>query len=73
MKRFKPLKALTLLLLLGFIWGSGYSLARYAMTHEVPPLGYSFWQALGPALLLTLSSLFTKDKPLWQRQYWPYF
>lgn len=73
MKRFKPLKALTLLVLLGFIWGSGYSLARYAMTHEVPPLGYSFWQALGPALLLTLSSLFTKDNPLWQRQNWPYF
>ncbi len=43
---------LSLLLLLGFIWGTGYSIARFAMTHDVPPLGYSFWQSLGPALLI---------------------
>lgn len=42
---------------LGFIWGSGYSLARYAMTHGVPTLGYSFWQSFGPALLLNLFCL----------------
>jgi len=48
----KPTHALTLLLLLGFIWGTGYSIARFATTHGVPPLGYSFWQALGPALFL---------------------
>ncbi len=23
------------------------------MTHQVPPSGYTFWQALGPALILT--------------------
>ncbi|MDX1836463.1 EamA/RhaT family transporter [Legionella taurinensis] len=73
MNSFNSLKALMLLILLGFIWGSGYSLARYAMTHDVPPLGYSFWQALGPAIILTLSGLFTKNNPLWQRQHWPYF
>jgi drug/metabolite transporter (DMT)-like permease len=47
-------KALTLLFLLGFIWGTGYSIARFATTHGVPSLGYSFWQAIGPALLLCL-------------------
>lgn len=48
--------ALGLLLLLGFIWGSGYSIARYVMTHGVSPIGYSFWQCLGPAILLGLLS-----------------
>lgn len=43
-----------LLITLGVIWGTGYSIARFAMTHGVPPLGYSFWQSLGPAILLSL-------------------
>ncbi len=50
------MKASTLSLLvlfaLGLIWGSGYSIARYAMTHGVPAAGYTFWQSLGPALIL---------------------
>lgn len=46
--------ALLLLLLLGFIWGSGYSIARFATTHGVHPLGYSFWQAIGPAIIISL-------------------
>lgn len=41
------------LLGLGLTWGSGYVIAKYATTHQVPPLGYSFWQALGPACLLS--------------------
>jgi len=56
--------SLILLLTLGFIWGTGYSIARYAMTHSVPPLGYSFWQSIGPAILLMLSILFFKKKKL---------
>lgn len=34
-------QALLLLVLLGFIWGSGYSLAKYAMINSVPPLAYA--------------------------------
>jgi drug/metabolite transporter (DMT)-like permease len=49
-------RALILLLLLGVIWGSGYVIARYATLHNVPPLGYSFWQSLGPAVLVSLIS-----------------
>lgn len=45
--------SLSLLLFLGFIWGTGYSIARFATTHGVPPLGYSFWLSLGPALLIS--------------------
>lgn len=48
----KPLLGFTLLISLGFIWGTGYSIARFAMTNGVPPLGYSFWQSLGPAVII---------------------
>ena len=47
-------RPLSLLLLLGVIWGSGYSIARFAMTHGVSPLGYAFWQSWGPAIFLIL-------------------
>lgn len=59
----KNLQPVILLILLGVIWGSGYSIARYAMTHGVPPLGYSFWQSLGPAVFLFIVSLI-KEKGL---------
>ncbi len=49
--------SLSLLILLGFIWGTGYSIARFATTHGVPPLGYSFWQSIGPAFIISLLSL----------------
>lgn len=51
-----PLLGLLLLITLGMIWGTGYSIARFAMTNGVPPLGYSFWQSLGPALIIWLIS-----------------
>ncbi len=49
-------------MLLGVIWGSGYSLARFATTHGVPPLGYAFWQSLGPAIFLTILCLSSQSK-----------
>jgi len=52
-KNFGSLTQLGVLVSLGIVWGTGYSIARYCMTHGVPPLGYSFWQSLGPALVLT--------------------
>lgn len=58
-----PLFAFFILLLLGFIWGTGYSIARFAMTNGVPPLGYSFWQSLGPAVILGLL-LFSRRRTL---------
>lgn len=47
---------LLVLFALGLIWGSGYSIARYAMTHGVPAAGYTFWQSLGPAIILGIIS-----------------
>ncbi|EKD77986.1 MAG: hypothetical protein ACD_42C00095G0002 [uncultured bacterium] len=45
-----------LLLLLGLIWGSGYVISNYCVHHGVLPLGYGFWQSLGPAIALLLIS-----------------
>ena len=56
------LAPIMLLLLLGIIWGSGYSLARYATTHGVPPLGYSFWQSVGPAIFLLIVTLIKEKR-----------
>ncbi|RDI48817.1 hypothetical protein AQULUS_09770 [Aquicella lusitana] len=48
----RPLLGLFLLILLGFNWGTGFSIARFATTNGVPPVGYSFWQSLGPAITI---------------------
>jgi drug/metabolite transporter (DMT)-like permease len=57
-----PWLPLGLLLLLGFVWGTGYSIARFAVTNGVNPLGYSFWQSLGPAILISLIAWSGRDK-----------
>jgi len=68
------LTSILLLIVLGFIWGSGYSLARYAMTHGVPPLGYSFWQASGPAVLLIIACIVGGQwQALTKKSYWKYY
>ena len=59
------LRPVGLLILLGFIWGSGYSIARYAVTHGVMPFGYAFWQSWGPALLLFAFLSFRRIKLQW--------
>ena len=68
-----PTKALVLLVLLGVIWGSGYVIARYATLHGVPPLGYSFWQSLGPAILVSLISWARRLGVSFNRQHLGYF
>lgn len=73
MSSHKTIFSVLLLIILGFIWGSGYSLARYAMTHGVPPLGYAFWQSLGPAIILSLISLSKDGVKIIHRQYWFFF
>lgn len=56
----ESLRALGLLFFLGILWGSGYSIARFATTHDITPLGYAFWQSLGPAILTSLFCLFNR-------------
>lgn len=66
-------KIILLLTVLGFIWGSGYTLSKFAMTNGVPALGYAFWQSIGPAIILSLICLFTQKNTIKMRQHWPYF
>jgi drug/metabolite transporter (DMT)-like permease len=73
MHQLKTIKAVLLLILLGFIWGSGYSLAKFAMTNGVSPLGYAFWQSLGPALLLAFFCVATGKAKFLRPEYWSYF
>ncbi len=72
-----PLKTraipLILLIALGFIWGSGYTLAKFAVTHGVSPVGYAFWQSLGPALLVILFVLFSRDRFVWDKEHLRYY
>ncbi len=63
-KEVKPWFAFLVLIALGFIWGTGYSIARFAMTHGVEPVGYSFWQSLGPAILISLLALITQRREI---------
>ena len=43
------------------------------MTNGVSPLGYAFWQSIGPAFLLTFFCFTTKNTPMFHFAYWPYF
>jgi drug/metabolite transporter (DMT)-like permease len=61
-------KALGLLLILGITWSLGYSIARYCTTNGVNPLGYAFWQSLGPAIILTAICFVLKIPPSLKRQ-----
>ena len=42
-----------LLLLLGTLWGSTFSIGKLAMEAGASPLGYAFWQAAGGATVLS--------------------
>lgn len=44
---------LFLLSLLGGAWGTSFSIAKFAMQNGITPLGYSFWQSVGPAILVS--------------------
>lgn len=69
----KTLSSLSLLILLGFIWGTGYSIARFAMTNGVHPFGYSFWQSLGPAIFISLICLIRRSNFELSRQHLLYY
>lgn len=67
-QRSSSQNALGLLLLLGINWSLGYSIAHYCTTNGVHPLGYAFWQSLGPAIILTLLCVALKIPPSLKRQ-----
>jgi len=68
-----PLAALVTLITLGVIWGTGYSIARFAMMNGVSPFGYSFWQSLGPALVLASIAYHQKKLPRLSKKNFHYY
>lgn len=54
------LYSIFLLFSLGFTWGTSFSIAKFAMGNGITPLGYSFWQSLGPAILVFIFSILQK-------------
>lgn len=56
----KTKQSFLLLISLGITWSLAYSIARYCTTHGVHPLGYTFWQSIGPAIVLTILCLIKK-------------
>ncbi len=63
------MRSLTLLLTLGIIWGSGYTIAKFTIVQGVPPLGYAFWQSLGPALLVGFAAKAQQCAPKFDKQH----
>lgn len=74
MKQYRRgIYAPVLLLLLGITWGMGYTLARFAMTHGVRPLGYAFWQSVGPGVILLIMAFVQKKSWPLQKKHVPYY
>ena len=65
--------SLSTLMLLGFTWGCGYSLARFAMTHHVSPLGYALWQSIGPGILLLLIDYLVQKRWPLPLKHWRFY
>ncbi len=51
---FNPWLAVGQILVVGTLWGTSFSLSKYAIGQGVPPLGYAFWQCFGAGTLLML-------------------
>lgn len=59
----RPLFALSLLTLLGVLWGGQTVLAKFVITSGVPPFGYAFWQTFGAGCVLLLFNLVRRKPP----------
>ena len=64
---------IALLLLLGTLWGSTFSISKLAMEQGTPPLGYGFWQAAGASAILATLCLLRGLRPRLSRRLLIYF
>lgn len=53
--------AVSQILIVGTLWGSSFSLAKYAIESGVPPIGYAFWQCFGAGLALLALVLLRRE------------
>ncbi len=49
---FNPWVAVCQILIVGSLWGSAFSVAKFAIGAGVPPVAYAFWQCFGAGILL---------------------
>ena len=60
--KLKALYPLILLISLGCAWGTSFSIARFALQSGITPLGYLFWQTLGPTVVMFFFLVLLKKK-----------
>lgn len=65
----KFLLPLSILLLLGAIWGGTFSLSKLAVNAGVPPLGYALWQCVGSAIVVQIICTFRRQRLTLSRRY----
>lgn len=68
----RSLTNLALLFTLGAIWGAGPVINKFTISHGVSPLGYSFWQFIGPACILSVIGLY-QGKLCWSKVHLQYY
>lgn len=67
-RAFNPWIAVGQILVVGSLWGTSFSLSKFAIARGVQPLGYAFWQCFGAGLLLLLlQALRRRPLPLGRR------
>lgn len=65
---FNPWLAVGQILVVGTLWGTSFSLSKFAIGAGVPPLGYAFWQCFGAGItLLAVQRLRGGRMPLGRR------
>ncbi|NQY42865.1 MAG: DMT family transporter [Legionellales bacterium] len=65
-------KIFLLVLILGSIWGAGPIINKYAISNGVSPVGYSFLQFIGPAIVLTIIAKL-QNKLYLSKKHIPYY
>jgi drug/metabolite transporter (DMT)-like permease len=68
-----PLLPVSLLFLIGLLWGGFYVLIKIGVTGGVRPVSYLFWFTLLSGSLLYLTGIVRRQRPRFARADWPYY
>jgi len=68
MENRSALHLVFLLMLLGFLWGTSFPVAKYVMDAGVPPLHYAFYQSFGALIVLLVYKLILRE-PVFRKRH----